>query len=135
VAKLDVHDSFAERNGFAIDWAKRVPSMIMDDANWHNQLLLQFLSRTKTPWGIDAEVGDLSDDLLTPEPALTYLRYNAWLDENGLNMLGLNGLASKLDSLREISAGENSVDLATIGEKAAERMVSEAHFPPAFDCR
>jgi hypothetical protein len=51
-----------------------------------------------------------------------------WLDENGLNMLGLNGLVSKLDSLREMSAGENRVDLATIGEKAAERMVSEAHF-------
>jgi predicted acylesterase/phospholipase RssA len=115
------------------DWARGVPSMLMEDASWQNQLLLQYLSRTKTPWMIDREVGDLSTDLLTPEPALSYLRYNVWLDENGLNGLGLTSFVTKLDSLREMSAGENRNDLALIGERAAERQVRDDHFPSTFD--
>jgi predicted acylesterase/phospholipase RssA len=115
------------------DWARGVPSMLMEDASWQNQLLLQYLSRTKTPWVIDREVGDLAADLLTSEPALTYLRYNVWLDENGLNSLGLVSFVPKLDSLREMSAGENRHDLALIGEKAAAAQVQDAHLPAAFD--
>jgi predicted acylesterase/phospholipase RssA len=38
------------------DWAAQVPELLMDDANWQNQLLLQYLSRTATPWEIDGEV-------------------------------------------------------------------------------
>jgi uncharacterized protein len=115
------------------DWARRVPSMIMDDASWQNQLLLQYLSRTPTPWEIDREIGDLSEDLLTPQPVLTYLRYNAWLDTNGLQALGLADMVDKLASLREMSAGENCGDLATIGVAAAMRDVMPSHFPAAFD--
>ena len=80
-------------------WAGKVPSLLMDDANWHNQLMLQYLSKTKTPWLIDREVGDLSDDLLTHEPALTYLRYNIRLENNGLNSLDLG---KDLDRLTKI---------------------------------
>ena len=46
------------------DWVAQVPAMLMEDATWHNQLLLQYLSRTQTPWTIDSEVGDLAADLL-----------------------------------------------------------------------
>ena len=115
------------------DWAQRVPSMLMDDANWQSQLLLQYLSRTATPWLIDGEIGNLSGDLLTPEPALTYVRYNAWLDTNSLQSLGLANLVPRLASLREMSAGENVHDLATIGDRAARIDVQASHFPSAFD--
>lgn len=117
----------------AWDWATQVPLMLMDDANWQNQLLLQYLSKSQTPWEIDKEVGNLAEDVLTSEPALSYLRYDVWLEENSLNALGLANLRPKLGSLREISAAENRYDLAAIGERAAEQQVQEKHFPKAFD--
>ena len=115
------------------DWATQVPSMLMEDANWQTQLLLQYLSRTQTPWPIDGEVGDLTSDLLTSAPALTYLRYNVWLEDHGLRELALTELVPRAESLREMSAGENRYDLATISEKAAERQVREGHFLSTFD--
>ncbi len=129
--RRDDVDDVAE--GKLWDWATQVPSMLMEDASWQNQLLLQYLSRTQTPWPIDQEVGDLSSDLLTSAPALTYLRYNVWLEEHALRELGLAELVPRIESLREMSAGENRHDLATISEKAAERQVQDRHFPPAFD--
>lgn len=109
-----------------LDWASRVPSMIMNDASWHNQLILQSISKTETPWEIDGEVG--FGNLITPAPLLTYLRYNAWLDHNGLQKLGLGNMVENLDSLREMSNGENAEDLAVIGEAAAKTQVSDKHF-------
>jgi Patatin-like phospholipase len=116
-----------------LDWAKRVPELLMDDATWQNQLILQYLSRSATRWPIDVEVGDLSDDLLTPEPALTYLRYNARLERASLAALGLADLAPRADELREMSEAKNRGDLARIGETAAARDVLEEHLPRAFD--
>jgi predicted acylesterase/phospholipase RssA len=118
-----------------LEWAKRVPELLMDDATWQNQLILQYLSRTATPWPIDREVGDLSDDLLTPEPVLTYLRYNVQLETASLTALGLTDLAPRAEALREMSEAKNRADLARIGETAAARDVREEHLPVAFDLR
>lgn len=118
------------------DWAINVPDMLIEDAGWQNQLLLQYFSRhNETHLKIDSEIGDLANDLLAPEPLLTYLRYNVWLDEGGLNGLGLSALAPKLASLRDMSVAENRFDLAQIGEKAAEKYVKPEHLPAAFDCK
>ena len=116
-----------------LDWAKRVPELLMDDATWQNQLILHYLSRSATPWTIDLEVGDLSDDLLTPEPALTYLRYNVRLETASLTALGLTDLAPRAEQLREMSEAKNRADLARIGDAAAARDVLEEHLPRAFD--
>ncbi|CAN5823210.1 hypothetical protein BH20ACI4_BH20ACI4_03530 [soil metagenome] len=113
-----------------LDWASRVPSMIMNDASWHNQLILQSFSKTQTPWEIDGEVG--YGNLITPAPLLTYLRYNAWLDTNGLQKLGLREMVKNIDSYREMSNGENAEDLAKIGGAAARTQVLNEHFPNAF---
>ena len=115
------------------DWAREVPLMLMEDANWHNQLMLQYLSNTRTAWRIDHEVGDLSSDLLSPEPALTYLRYDATLDAETLREIELPELIPKVKSLCRMSAAGNRFDLALIGEKAAARQVKDEHFPAAFN--
>ena len=115
------------------DWAAQVPELLMEDANWHNQLLLQYLSRTATPWEIDREVGDLSADLLTPEPALTYLRYNVRIEGPALAALGLNDLALRAEQLREMSEAKNREDLARIGDAAARQQVRDEHFPDTFN--
>jgi hypothetical protein len=115
------------------DWAKDLAGLFMDDATWQNQLLLQFLSRSATPWEIDREVGDLSGDLLTPEPALTYLRYNVRLEPGALTDLGFGALAPKAEALQEMSNADNRQVLADIGGAAARRDVRDEHFPDAFN--
>src|SRR5262249_15609399 len=87
------------------DWAPNVPDMLMDDASWQAQLLLQYFSRyNETHLKIDGEIGNLANDLLAPEPLLTFIRYNAQLEQNGLQDLGLASLAEKAEILREMSA-------------------------------
>lgn len=131
--RRDNVDDVAEAKAW--DWAREIPSMLMEDADWQNQLLLQYLSRTPTPWEIDREIGDLASDLLTPEPALSYIRYNVWLETHGLQELGLAELVPKLESLRDMSAADNRYDLARVGEKSAELQVRDEHFPDPFNLR
>jgi hypothetical protein len=117
------------------NWAINVPSMLMDDAAWMNQLLLQYLSRSLTRYGIDNEIGQLGDDCLGNEPVLTYLRYNVRLEENALRELGLNELSARVASLHDMSDAENRNHLNIIGNTAAGRMVESHHFPTAFDIK
>jgi hypothetical protein len=116
-----------------LKWAAEVPSMLMEDASWHNQLLLQYLSRSPTRVEIDREVGDLSNDLLTPEPSLSYLRYNAELSAPGLQAIGLPDLAGKAEALRDMSEPDNCADLSRIGVQAGIKQVRDEHFPDAFN--
>ncbi len=115
------------------NWAIEIPGLFIEDVAWLNQLLLQAFSDTKTPWEIDAEVGDLSGDLLTREPLLTYLRYDVELDKPGLDELNLAELAANLDSLRDMTRAENVDDLAEIGRRAARAQIQPDHLPSAFD--
>jgi hypothetical protein len=109
------------------DWAPAIPDQLIEDTNWQNQVILQYLSRTATPWLIDSEIGALEGDVLGGEPALTYLRYNAWLEEDSLQSLGLDDMAAQLDSLKMMDVGENAEKLHHIGEVAA---VSEPEAEP-----
>jgi uncharacterized protein len=115
------------------DWGSTVPGMLMDDATWLGQLMLQHLSKSPTAVVIDREIGDLKDDILGGNPALTYLRYNVALEEEPLDALGLKDLASRAADLREMSNAENRYDLNRIGTIAAESSVQEDHLPQAFD--
>jgi hypothetical protein len=115
------------------NWAFEVPSMLMHDASLLGQAVLQCLSRSPTAATIDSEMGDLADDLWTTEPALHFLRYNVRLEEETLGALGLNELVSKVAQLRRLDTVRLQSDLEVIGARAAQRTVSEAHFPPVFD--
>jgi len=116
-----------------IDWAKRIPHMLIDDGNWLTQTLMQYLSRSPTPWQIDLEVGDLSNDLLASEPQLTYLRYNVLLEEDYLEEMGLPHLARRVESLHDMTADENVDALYEIGCRAADLQIEAGHFAEVFD--
>lgn len=116
-----------------IDWAKRIPHMLIDDGNWLSQTLLQYLSRSPTPWKIDLEIGDLSEDLLTSDPKLTYLRYNVLIEEDYLEEMGLPHLAKRVEALRDMTAEENVEALYEIGCRAADLQIQAGHFDPVFD--
>lgn len=121
-------------------WLLRVISLYWRDVRALDQLFLQYLSQSPTLWKIDDTLGDLSSELLTPEPAFRYLRYDVWLEENAMNALGLPDLAPKMERLRSgdkqivrYEPADNLRDLLRIGEAAALKSISPEHFPPSFD--
>ena len=115
------------------NWASDIPAMLMDDATSFGELMLQYLSNSPTATAIDREIGDLSHDLLGGRAALSYLRFNAALEEQPLRALGLADLAARAVELRDMSRADNRQALNAIGIEAARAMVKEAYFPPAFD--
>lgn len=115
------------------DWASLVPGMLMEDADWHNQLVLQWMSNSPTSVEIDREIGDLRSDRLGDRALLSYLRYNVELSREGLEAIGLPDLAARADELHEMSQADNRDDLTRIGEAGAERHVRDEHFPRSFD--
>ena len=115
------------------DWAKNVPMMLMDDASMQNQLLLQWLSQSPTAWNIDLEVGDLSDELLVPEPLMHYLRYNVRLNADEFCDMDLPEFGARVSDFYELDCAEHRHDMLKIGRAAALRQIRPDHFPKAFD--
>lgn len=127
-----------------LDWAKNLPDVFMEDAQYFNQMLLQAMSESPTAREIDRMVGDLRNDRFMGSKLISYLRYNVSMDmrsgeekESGaktfkLDEYGFNFDSKKVASLREMDKAENRYDLADIGEKAAVEIKPE-HFAPQFD--
>jgi patatin-like phospholipase/acyl hydrolase len=110
-------------------WAQNVPDMLMQDASWQNQILLQWLSNSPTAHYIDMEIESLRDDYLGGKPLIKYLRYNFPITENDLNGLGLGKTYNSKDveDLIEMSNAGNRQLLYEIGIAAAEKVKKE-HF-------
>ena len=128
--KHDIHDV---KTAKLWDIAKHVPDMLIEDGSWLGQVMLQYMSRSPLAETIDSEIGNLGDDLLTPEPLLTYLRYQVWLEPEVLEEIGLPEFVPKLDRLREMDNSETTEDLYEIGRRAAAKQMREEHFAPVFD--
>jgi len=116
-----------------ITWASNVPDMLMQDASWQNQLVLQWLSNSPTAKTMDMEMGNLQGDLISGEPKLTYLRYNCPLTQDNLNSMQLGKTYSQkdVDGIVEMSNAGNREILYTIGAKASIE-IKEEHFPLKF---
>ncbi|NNM23294.1 MAG: patatin [Flavobacteriaceae bacterium] len=110
-----------------LGWAKIIPELFMEDANYFNQTILQYISNSPTAKNIDSEILDLRDDLLTDKPALHYVRYNVLLEAKELNSLGLYFDQDQIESLRKMDAAKNKEILYNIGAKAAARDMDPAH--------
>jgi len=120
-----------------LKWAQQIPNMLMQDASWQNQIILQWLSQSPTSWEIDSEIGSLDGDLLvvdTESPGLiSYLRYNTWLDAEHLNpLMDKNYSAKQIEDLVEMSNADSRFELYEIGHKAAEQELQASHFPERF---
>jgi len=128
--KRDVKKAY-DRKVFGI--FKDLPNIFLNDANKLNQIILQYLSNSPIPLEIDGEMGDLNDDLLTPNPALHYLRYNVRLEQESLSRFGLNYSAKEVYNFRKMDYIECRYELAKIGETIAETTMLPEHFPASFD--
>jgi patatin-like phospholipase/acyl hydrolase len=120
-----------------LNWAQEIPDMLMQDASWHNQIILQWLSASPTRWEIDSEIGKMEEDLLvsdtTSKGLISYLRYNLWLDQENLKSLMNKTYTQKqVDDLVEMSNAGSRFELYDIGYKAAAQDVEESHFPDTF---
>jgi hypothetical protein len=93
------------------------------------------MSRSPTAWSIDAEVGDLSSDVLGGGPAMmSYLRYELeieprWLSKN----LGIERNDRQCDELYAMDNAKNLPELTRLGRAAGKVQIEPAHFPASFD--
>jgi uncharacterized protein len=122
-----------------IFWAFNLADYYMQDANWENQAMLQWLSSSVTAKNIDLMRQDLDGDLVAGRPLITYLRYNFDFTTNNLNNLGLGKaylskvFSSKdVENILEMSNAKNRYLLYEIG-KAASGEIDSSHFPAHFD--
>jgi patatin-like phospholipase/acyl hydrolase len=110
-------------------WAQNVPDMLMQDASWQNQIMLQWLSNSPTAHYIDMEIEALTDDYIAGKPMIKYLRYNLAITANDLNGLGLGKTFNDVDvkSLIDMSKADNRYQLYDIGAAASDSVL-KAHF-------
>jgi uncharacterized protein len=112
-----------------LTWAANIPDMLMQDASWQNRLLLQWLSRSPTAEIMDGEMGDLSEDVLSGEPLISYLRYNFAITKDNLNALGFESRFTDKDvlSIADMARSKNKELLYEIGYKAST-IIKPEHF-------
>jgi hypothetical protein len=115
------------------NWKSMVPFLMAEEAGRQTQLILQYLSRSATPWEVDRDAGNLSLDLLTPEPALSYLRYDVRLNPEEMKRLGFEKSDELLAELREMKIPKQTDMLLKIGSASAKSAISDSHFPKVFD--
>lgn len=118
-------------NAWIKTWAENVPDMLMQDASWQNQIVLQWLSDSPTAHYVDMEIEYLKDDYIGTQPHLKYLRYNFPITESDLNGLQISEKSfteKDVESLVEMSNAENREILYKIGKAAGEGEIKEEHF-------
>jgi hypothetical protein len=107
---------------------------VIADSSWLTQTILQWISRSPTPWEIDREVGDLGGDLLGGWESLSYVRYDLRLEREWLaERLGVQRQGEMLKDLAALDNPDNVTALAELGATAARVQVKDEHFPAAFD--
>lgn len=110
-------------------WAQNVPNMLMQDASWQVQTMLQWMSNSPTAIDIDGELGSLQGDLVNDKPCLQYIRYNFAMTKDNLNAMDLDRKFKEKDveNVVEMSNAENRFLLYKIGTQAASSVKPE-HF-------
>lgn len=115
-------------------------------------LLMQALSNPVAPYPINSEVDSMADMnrlareriaapyCIAPEPLFSFQRYDAPIDEKGLQFLGITaGVAplgrTMIKNIQKMDCAnsENLQRLKAIGERAGEIFVRPEHFPDPFD--
>lgn len=90
--------------------------------------VLQGLSHSPRPWRINSEIGDMTEDMISPIPLLHYQRMDARLDRAETEKLGLRYGDHELKLMREL-ASDDSATLARLHEIGMR--TGEAYFADA----
>ncbi len=120
----------------AAELAARSLLSIMKDNDALVQVLLQWMGKVSVPWTIDREIGDMMNDSLCSEELLSYVRYNAKIDNSWLrDTIGLEEEMTRdeIEKLEKMDKPGNVDQLSGIGQLVAHVQVREEHFPDLFD--
>jgi hypothetical protein len=106
----------------------------MSDAASLQEIMLQWMSSSRTARTIDREIGDLQHDLVAGAPLVNYLRYNVDLTVAQVQKLdaSLTNI-EQIQSLTAMDAPANMDVLHRLGVLAAQRDLREDDFPISFD--
>jgi uncharacterized protein len=115
------------------NWAIEVPSLLMEDIDLQNQLVLQFLSDSPTARWLDIKFETLKGELLCPTPLLSYLRYDVDMSIDYFERLGMELDPDWLVELKDMSNAENIRHLLGLSRIAARDKVKNEHFSDSFD--
>ena len=120
-----------------LNWAQQIPDMLIQDASWNNEVILQWLSDSPTQWYVDSEIENMKDDLLVTDTGdrglISYLRYNQWLDVESLkSLMNKDYTKRQIENLIEMSNAKSRFELYDVGYAAAKQAVKEVHFPAKF---
>jgi hypothetical protein len=110
-------------------WAMQISNFYMEDANWHNQAILQWLSNSESAIQIDTEVDTLEGDLIVSTSALSYYRFNFEFTVESVRPFYQNEQVS-VKHVRSLLAMDNPANrelLYQIGLKDAEK-IKPAYF-------
>jgi len=125
----------ADSSGLPLDVALKALTGLMDDCGALVETVLQLLSTSPTAARIDREIGDLSADLFSSEPQLSYLRYDVALTREALLPLVPDLSDHELEQLCEMDNPAMMDRLLQLGRAVALARVEEGHFPAGFDLK
>jgi predicted acylesterase/phospholipase RssA len=106
---------------------------LMDDCAAMQELMLQWMSSSRTARVIDREIGNLQHDAVAQAPLITYLRYNGDLGVDAVKQMLPDLEDDKIRSFTSMDAPENMKALYEIGQLTARRDVRADDFPTRFD--
>jgi hypothetical protein len=120
-----------------LDIAKLAPDQFMSDAAELVETMMHYIGKGTGPLRkIDAEMEDLSEDLMCGQKACSYVRYNVDIEKEKLEEIGIANLGdTKVANLMNMDQPENVNLLIQIGEAAAKASVKGDHLPKAFDLK
>jgi hypothetical protein len=109
--------------------ATAIPSALMFAALNEQDLLCRVFGDCRAGDPIDREIGDLvgsAGPLQHGQKLFTYLRYNAELTREGLDMLGCHDI--KPETVQQMDSVDSIPELRMVGKKVAETKVEIRHF-------
>ena len=109
--------------------ATAIPAALMFAALNEQDLLSRVFGDCRAGDPIDREIGDLvgsAGPLVPGQKLFTYLRYNAELTREGLDMLGCRDI--KPETVQQMDSIDGIPELRTVGKKVAETKVETRHF-------
>jgi len=127
-------DPAVKRSNLAAEAAIKSLTALLNDCASLQEIVLQWMSASRTARLIDREIGDLRNDLVAGAPLMTYLRYNVDLQADQVRQLDSTLTdAAQIESLTAMDAPENMALLRRLGDLAGKRDVHIDDFPLAFD--
>jgi hypothetical protein len=117
-----------------LDEATNNEARNIEDREYPNHCMLQWLTHSVTPWQIDRVVLTMEGDSRNGPQLATFARYNVLLEPGWMKTeVEIEQALDKLAKIAEMDDPTNMDELADIGRIAAAKQVKPEHFPASFD--